>query len=58
MAHDAAEYQDRRRKSMRNALLLVEEAMDILDLAGAPDDIAAQLAMARYRLETCLYPDE
>jgi hypothetical protein len=34
--------------------LLVEEAIDILDFAGAPEDIAAHLDMGRHRLEGCL----
>ena len=40
--------------SLRDALPLVEEALDILDLAEAPDQIGAYLDMARHSLESCL----
>ena len=40
--------------SLRGALLLVEEALDILDLAEAPNEIGEYLDMARGRLEACL----
>jgi hypothetical protein len=58
MADKVAEHQNRRPTGIRSALLLVEQAIDILDLAGAPDDIAAHLDLARHRLEACLYLDE
>lgn len=58
MADKAAEHQDRRPTGIRSALLLVEQAIDILDLVGAPGDIAVHLDMARHRLEACLYLDE
>lgn len=43
---------------LRRALMLVEEAIDILDLAKAPDDIAAHLDLGRSRLETHLGLDD
>ena len=55
---DAAERLDRRRASMRKVLLLVDQALDILDLAGAPEDIGAHLDMVRHRLQDCLGLDE
>jgi hypothetical protein len=58
MADEAAEHQERCAANMRKALLLVEEAIDILDLGGAPEDIAAHLEMGRHRLEVCLQLDE
>lgn len=43
---------------LRRALMLVEEAIDILDLAKAPDDIAAHLDLGRSRLESHLGIDD
>lgn len=43
---------------LRHALMLVEEAIDILDLAKAPDDIGAHLDLGRHRLEAHLGLDD
>lgn len=58
MSDKPAEHRGKRLTSVRRALLLVEEAIDILDLAEAPDDIAAHLDMGRHRLEAYLGVDE
>lgn len=44
--------------SLRGVLLLIEEALDILDLAEAPHEISSYLDMARRRLEACLSLEE
>jgi|GEM_PF-6233035 len=54
MQDQAAERKDSYRASLRRALLLVEEAIDIVDLAEAPADIAAHLEAGRHRLQVCL----
>ena len=58
MADEVAEQGDERSAYMRQALLLVEQALDILDLAGAPEDIGAHLDMGRHRLEAYLHLEE
>jgi hypothetical protein len=58
MPDQVAEEKLRYCASLRSALLLVEEALDIVDLAGAPDEIGAHLEMARHRLEACLNLEE
>jgi hypothetical protein len=58
MPDETAAHQERCAASMHKALLLVEEAIDILDLGGAPEDIAAHLEMGRHRLEVCLHLEE
>lgn len=50
----AAEQQDSYRARLRSAMLLIEEAIDILDLAKAPDDVAAHLDLGRHRLQAHL----
>jgi len=49
------EEEGKRSNEMRKALLLVEEAIKILDLVEAPGDIAAHLDMGRHRLEAFLH---
>ncbi len=58
MADEPAEHRGKRLGSVRRALLLVEEAIDILDHAEAPEEIAAYLDMGRHRLEGYLCRDE
>ena len=55
MAEDFAEEEGKRSEKMRKALLLVEEAIEILDIVEAPGDIAAYLDMGRHRLEAFLH---
>ena len=58
MADEPAEHQDPRAANMRKALLLLEEAIDLLDLEGAPADIAAHIDMGRHRLEAYVHLNE
>lgn len=46
------------RAMLRSALILLEEVIDILDLAEAPGDIAAHLDQGRHRLEAQLGLDD
>ena len=46
------------RAMLKRALMLVEEAIDVLDLAEAPGDIAAHLDQGRHRLEAQLGLDD
>ena len=56
MAEEITEEEEGKRSNeMRKALLLVEEAIKILDLVEAPGDIAAHLDMGRHRLEAFLH---
>jgi len=58
MRDQPAEEQDQYRKSLHEALLLIEEALDILDRAGAPDDVGAHIDLSRQRLEAYLCLDD
>jgi hypothetical protein len=50
MSDQFAELRDRYRAKLRTALANIEDALDILDLARAPYDVAALLEQARQRL--------
>ena len=52
MAGERAE--DRRKKSLKRALQLVTEAMDLLDAHGSEPQAAAYLALAQQHLRTTL----
>jgi hypothetical protein len=58
MRDQPAEQQDQYRKSLHEALLLIEDALDILDRAKAPDAVCAHIDMGRHRLEAYLCLDD
>jgi hypothetical protein len=54
MADRLAEQEFHYMAQLRRALQLVEDALDVLDLAGGPEDASASLEQSRSCLETHL----